>query len=103
MAFQGDLGQCLKGVTRDAAPAKGALTLPGITPQLLQQQFMFAVAVHADAHQLTALLLEMRRAKQSLLHAARSGELTTAFSCTNLLAQASASWVVQLGEHGCWV
>ena len=73
-AQQLDLQQRLKAVTRDAAPADGTLSLPGISSDLLQQQFMFAVAVHEKAPKGQRLLLQLRQAKRSLLQAARRGE-----------------------------
>ena len=78
-----DLQQSIKAVKQDSAPADGTLTLPGITPALLKQQFMFAVAVHEGAEQLTQQLQQMRQAKQSLLQAVRTGAVCacTSFWC----------------------
>ena len=49
------------------------MTLPGVSQEVLQQQFMFAVAVHEDAAQNRRLLGQMQQARQSLLQAARTG------------------------------
>lgn len=70
---QEDAQQRIKAVTKDLAPADGTLTLPGVSPEVLQQQFLFAIAVHEDAGQLAEQLWQLRQAKQSLLQAARTG------------------------------
>ena len=70
---QDDAQQRIKAVTKDSAPADGTLTLPGVTPEVLQQQFLFAIAVQEGAGQLVEQLQQMRQAKQSLLQAARTG------------------------------
>lgn len=49
------------------------MTLPGLSQDMLQQQFMFAVAVHEGAAQTRRLLGQMQQARQSLLQAARTG------------------------------
>ncbi|KAL0039992.1 hypothetical protein WJX79_001742 [Trebouxia sp. C0005] len=89
-----DLQQSIKAVSQDAAPADGTLTLSGIIPAVLKQQFMFAVAVHEDAKQLAQQLQQMRQAKQSLLQAVRTGAFspagaTAVGSSSNATSQAS--------------
>ena len=73
-----DLQQGLRALSRDAAPADGVLTLPGITSELQQRQFMFAVAVQDGARERATLLQQMRQAKYSLLRAARTGKTSIA-------------------------
>lgn len=93
---QEDAQQRIKAVTKDSAPADGTLTLPGISSEVLQQQFLFAVAVQEDAGQLVARLQQLRQAKQSMLQAARTGVVSverneSSMSCHRVvMARASA-------------
>ena len=63
----------LTAISKDLVTADGTLTLPGISSEVLQQQFMFAVAVQEGAPATRRLLRQMQQAKQSLLQAARTG------------------------------
>ena len=55
------------------------MALPGVPHEVLQQQFVFAVAVHENAAETRRLLGQMQRARQSLLQAARTG------GCANMV------------------
>ena len=69
-----DLQQRVRAVSKATAPVDGVLNLSGVSSEMLQQQFMFAIAVHEGVPRLQNLLLQMRQAKHSLLEASRKGE-----------------------------
>ena len=70
---QASLQVRLDAISNSSVTEDRAMTLPGVSQEVLQQQFMFAVAIHEDAAQTRRLLGQMQQVRQSLLQAARAG------------------------------
>lgn len=70
---QASLQARLEIVSKSSVTDDGGLTLPSLPQEVLQQQFMFAVAVQESAAETRRLLGQMQQARHSLLQAARTG------------------------------
>ena len=75
------MASALMAITRDSAPADGALQLPGVNNHDTIKQFMFAVSVHEQAASVRGLLRQLKAAKQAMLQAHRTGEISCRTFC----------------------
>ena len=78
------LQAALRAIDKDVVTSDGGLRLSSISSEVLQKQFMFAVAVHEGAANLRRLLAQMRQARLSLLQAARTGVVSSGKTFTLL-------------------
>lgn len=81
---QASLQARLEAVSKSAVTEDGGLIVPSLPREVLQQQFMFAVAVQEGAAETRRLLGQMQQASHSLLQAARTGATTNAQPCIHI-------------------